>query len=219
MNWTKEMLPYYRYIVSGAVKNSANERSPETIFPHKFEGASLKKLIGSARLFIDSNMADDILEVTVGVTNVNAGHRLPTGEHTRNMILLVTAENEDGSPLEFIDGSVVPAWGGNGEEEGDYSGMSGKGYARVTADENGTLNVPVWKATRIASDNRIKAKENDESRYRFKLPAGDNGDVSFYVTATLIYRKDFRYGEISTSGADKDIVMQEKTIEAGNGGL
>jgi hypothetical protein len=219
MNWTKEMLPYYRYIVSGAVKNSASERSPETIFPHKFEGASPKRLIGSARLFVDSDMADDILEVTVGVTNVNAGHRLPTGEHTRNMILLVTAEDEDGNLLEFIDGPLVPDWGGSGEEEGDYGAMPGKGYARVTADENGTLNVPVWRAKRIASDNRIKAKETDESFYRFQLPLDAIEDAPVYVTATLIYRKDFRDGGDTSSGAGEDIVMQEKTIEAGNGGL
>ncbi len=219
MNWTKEMLPYYRYIVSGAVKNSASERSPETIFPHKFEGASPKRLKGSARLFVDSNMADDILEVTVGVTNVNAGHRLPTGEHTRNMILLVTAEDEDGNLLEFIDGPLVPDWGGSGEGEGDYGSMPGKGYARVTADENGTLNVPVWRAKRIASDNRIKAKETDESFYRFQLPSDAIEDAVVYVTATLIYRKDFRDGGDTSSGAGEDIVMQEKTIEAGNGGL
>jgi hypothetical protein len=219
MNWTKEMLPYYRYVVSGNVKNSASERSPETIFPHKFEGASPNKLKGSARLFIDWNMTDDILEVTIGVTNVNAGHRLPTGEHTRNMILLVTAEDEDENPLEFIDGSVVPDWGGSGEEERDYSGMSGKGYARVTADENGTLNVPVWRASRIASDNRIKAKETDESLYRFRLPSGVNEYVPFYVTATLIYRKDFRDRDYNYSSAGEDIIMQEKTVEIGNGGL
>ncbi|MBE9521339.1 MAG: hypothetical protein IME97_09410 [Proteobacteria bacterium] len=219
MNWTKEMLPYYRYIVSGDVKNFATERSPESIYPHKFEGASPKRLKGSARLFVDSNMADDILEVVVGVTNVNAGHRLPTGEHTRNMILLVTAEDEDGNLLEFIDGSVVPEWGGSGDQEGDYSGMPGKGYARVTADENGTLNVPVWRAKRIASDNRIKAKENDESLYRFQLPSGAEEDIPVYVTATLIYRKDFRDGGYTSSGAGEDIIMQEKTIETGNGGL
>ena len=103
---------------------------------------------------------------------MNAGHRLPTGEHTRNMILLVTAEEEDGNLLEFIDGSVVPDWGGSGDDQRDYGGLPGKGFARVTADDNGTLNVPVWRAKRIASDNRIKAKENDESLYRFQLPSG-----------------------------------------------
>ena len=164
-------------------------------------------------------MADGVLEVTVGVNNVNAGHRLPTGEHTRNMILLVKAENEDGNPLEFIDGSVVPEWGGSGGREGDYSGMPGKGYARVTADENGTLNVPIWRATRIASDNRIKAKETDESMYRFQMESGENEEMPVYVTATLIYRKDFRNRGDTPSRADEDIIMQEKTIESGDGGL
>jgi hypothetical protein len=219
MNWTKEMLPYYRYVVSGDVKNFAIERSPDTIYPHKFEGASLKRLEGSARLFVDADIADGVLEVGVGVTNVNAGHRLPTGEHTRNMILLVTAEDEDGKLLDFIDGSVVPDWGGSGDEEGDYGGMAGKGYARVTANDKGTLNVPIWRATRIASDNRIKAKETDESKYRFRLPPGADEDFPAYVTATLIYRKDFRDRGYSYSSAGEDVIMQEKTIETGNGGL
>jgi hypothetical protein len=219
MNWTKEMLPYYRYVVSGDVKNFAIERSPDTIYPHKFEGASPKRLEGSARLFIDAEVMDEALEVSVGVTNVNAGHRLPTGEHTRNMILLVTVEDEDGNLLDFIDGPVVPDWGGTGELDGDYAGMPGKGYARVTADDNGTLNVPIWRATRIASDNRIKAKETDESLYRFSLPPGADKDFPAYVTATLIYRKDFRDREYRYSSAGKDIIMQEKTIETGNGGL
>jgi hypothetical protein len=219
MNWTKEMLPYYRYVVSGDVKNFAIERSPDTIFPHKFEGASPKRLQGSARLFVDSTMADDVLEITVGVTNVNAGHRLPTGEHTRNMILLVTAEDEDGDLLEFIDGSVVPEWGGSGDDQRDYGGLPGKGFARVTADDTGTLNVPIWRATRIDSDNRIKAKETDESLYRFRIPSGADEEFLAYVNAKLIYRKDFRSrGDIS-SGAGEDIIMQEKTIETGNGGL
>jgi hypothetical protein len=219
MNWTKDMLPYYRYVVSGDVKNFALERSPNTIFPHKFEGASPKRLVGSARLFVDSEIIDSVLEVNVGVTNVNAGHRLPTGEHTRNMILLVTAEDEDGNPLDIIDGPVVPDWGGTGDDEGDYGGMPGKGYARVTADDTGTLNVPIWRATLIASDNRIKAKETDESQYRFRLPSDADEDFPGYVTATLIYRKDFRERGYSYSSAAEDIIMQEKTIETGNGGL
>lgn len=219
MNWTKEMLPYYRYVVSGDVKNFASERSPETIFPHKFEGASPKRLQGSARLFVDSKIVDDALEIKVGVRNVNAGHRLPTGENTRNMILLVTAEDEDGSPLEYVNGPVVPDWGGSGNEVGDYSGLPGKGYARVTADDSGRLNVPVWQATRIASDNRIKAKETDESLYRFRLPPGAGEDYPAYVKATLIYRKDFRDQEQGYSSTDEDIIMQEKIIETYNGGL
>jgi hypothetical protein len=219
MNWTKEMLPYYRYVVSGDVKNYALERSPDTIFPHKFEGASPKRLEGSARLFLDTEIYDDVLEVSVGVTNVNAGHRLPTGEHTRNMILLVSVEDEEGRQLDFIEGPVVPEWGGTGDNEKDYGGLPGKGYARITADASGTLNVPVWRATRIDSDNRIKAKETDSSQYKFRLPQGAGEDFPAYVTTTLIYRKDFRDRGYNYSSAGEDIIMQEKTIETGNGGL
>jgi len=219
MNWTKEMLPYYRYIVSGDVKNFASERSPQTIFPHKFIGASPKRLEGSVRLFVDSKIVDNELEVSVGVRNVNAGHRLPTGEHTRNLILLVNAEDENGKPLEYADGPVVPEWGGRGKEAGDYAGKPGKGFARVTADADGRLNVPVWQATRIASDNRIKAKETDESHYRFKLPAGADKDYPAYVSAKLIYRKDFRGRDHGYADTGEDIIMQEKTMETGNGGL
>jgi Cytochrome c554 and c-prime len=219
MNWTKEMLPYYRFVVSGDVKNYASERNPDTIFPHKFEGASPKRLEGSAHLTLASNPDGDELEVSVGITNVNAGHRLPTGQHTRNMILLVTAEDENGNQLAFIDGPVVPDWGGTGQNEGDYGGRPGKGYARVTADDDGNFNVPIWRATRIASDNRLKAKETDESNYRFKLPPGVGEDVPIYVTAKLIYRKDFRDGKQASAGVGEDIIMQEKTIESGNGGL
>jgi hypothetical protein len=177
------------------------------------------KSFGSVRLFVDSEIIDNVLEVNVGVTNVNAGHRLPTGEHSRNMILLVTAEDEDGHLLDFIDGPVVPAWGGTGEDAGDYGGLPGKGYARLTADDNGTLNVPVWRATRIASDNRIKAKETDESKYLFRLLSDADEDFPVFVTATLIYRKDFRNRAYNYSSAGEDIIMQEKTIETGNGGL
>jgi len=219
MNWTKEMLPYYRYIVSGDVKNFASERSPETIFPHKFEGASPKRLEGSVRLFVDSEIVDNILEVSVGVRNVNAGHRLPTGEHTRNLILLVDAEDENGEPLGYIGGSVIPEWGGRGDEEGDYAGLPGKGFARVTADNDGRLNVPVWRATHIASDNRIKAKETDESLYRFQLPVGAGDDYPALVSVKLIYRKDFRGRDHGYADTQDDIIMQETTIETGNGGL
>ena len=41
---------------------------------------------------------------------------MPTGFHTRNMILLVEAEDEFGEPLEYIGGPVVPDWGGSGGE-------------------------------------------------------------------------------------------------------
>jgi hypothetical protein len=218
MNWTKKMVPYYKHIVSGQVRNSMGiERDPESIYPHKFEGATPKRLQGSVRLNIDSDILENRLYVQVGVTNVNAGHRLPTGEHTRNMILLVKVENEAGDLLSFVDGPTVPAWGGEGTTESDYAGLAGKGFARVTSDDNGRLNVPIWRATTIASDNRIKAKETDQSAYQFTLPYNWQEDEPLYVIAKLIYRSDFRSSRSDSTTEGGDFVMQENIVEVGGG--
>jgi hypothetical protein len=192
------------------------ERKPKDIYPHTFTGATPKRLKGSARLHVDTEYEGEELKVSVEVDNVNAGHWLPTGEHTRNMILLVNAESEDGRKLSFVDGSTVPGWGGTGDAKNDYAGKPGKGFARITGDDKGNINVPVWQATKIVSDNRIKSKEADTSRYRFQLPEGWHEDDSLYVTATLIYRAEFR-----DDGTKKpeDILMQQKSVETGNGEL
>jgi hypothetical protein len=218
MNWTKEMLPYYRHIVSGQVRASMGvERKPKDIYPHTFTGATPIRLEGSVRLHVETEYDDGAeLKVLVEVDNVNAGHWLPTGEHTRNMILLVHAESEDGRQLNFTDGPTVPDWGGTGDAENDYGGKPGKGFARITGDDKGNINVPVWRATKIVSDNRIKSKEADTSQYRFRLPEGWQEDDSLYVTATLIYRAEFRDGG---PREPEDILMKEKSVETGNGEL
>jgi hypothetical protein len=148
----------------------------------------------------------------VDVTNVNAGHRLPTGETTRNMILLVTARDEDGRILDLISGSRVPVWGGEGSEEGDYAGDPGKGFARITVDEKGNINVPVWKAVGILSDNRIRPGEPDSSFYRFRLPS-DNPEQDITVTAKLIYRTEFRDLGEEMKWTTEDILMKERTVD------
>jgi hypothetical protein len=217
MNWSKDMVPYYKYIVSGQVRRTMGiERDPESIYPHKFEGATPARLQGSVRLHIASEVVDGKLQVTVEVTNVNAGHRLPTGEHTRNMILLVKAEDEAGEILPLIKGSTIPVWGGKGQAENDYAGRAGKGFARVTGDDKGQINIPVWRATRIVSDNRIKAKATDQSSYQFDLAeVAGSVDQPLYVTARLIYRSDFRSSQAESQLPDEDFVMQEKTVEVG----
>jgi hypothetical protein len=213
MNWTKDMVPYYRYVVDGMARRMMGvRRTPESIYPHKFEGATRKRLEGSVRLGVDAERDGTEIKVRVDVTNVNAGHRLPTGETTRNMILLVTARDEDGRILDLISGSRVPVWGGEGSEEGDYAGDPGKGFARITVDEKGNINVPVWKAVGILSDNRIRPGETDSSFYRFRLPS-DNPEQDITVTAKLIYRTEFRDLGEEMKWTTEDILMKERTVD------
>ena len=134
------------------------------------------------------------------------------------MILLVTAEAEDGAPLDFQDGSVVPEWAGSGNSSTDYAGKAGKGFARITVNKNGVINVPVWQASAIQSDNRIKPQETDLSEYSFKIPAA-NDDETMYITATLIYRKSFPENDVQMGWKPEEILMKETTIESGDGEL
>jgi hypothetical protein len=117
-----------------------------------------------------------------------------------------------------VNGPTVPIWGGDGNAGNDYAGRTGKGFARVTGDESGKINIPVWRATTIVSDNRIKAKATDQSSYQFNLLGVDwQEDAPIFITAKLIYRSDFRAGTSGSADDTGDFVMQEKTVELGGG--
>ena len=219
MNWSKEMMPYYRYIVSGRIKDQfGNERNPDSIAPHRFQGATAKMLEGVARIAVEATAENERLTVQVGVTNVNAGHRLPTGESSRNLILLVEAKDGNGRALRQLSGPAVPHWGGIGNGRFDYARRPGKGFARVTADERGNKNVPTWKAVTIVSDNRLKPKVPDRSEYTFSLPGSvDSEEVT--VTAKLIYRKKFTTDARTDRKTWKETAIEETSIGLDEGGL
>jgi hypothetical protein len=141
--------------------------------------------------------------------NTNAGHRIPTGETFRNILLLVEASDEKGEPLKQVSGGKVPEWGGTGPRaEGYYAGLPGKGFALVYADAQGNINVPFWKAVRVISDNRIRPRNTDESVYAFERPKG-KGPAEVRVTARLIYRKTFKPLADAKGWKLEDIVMEE----------
>lgn len=209
MNWTKELLPYDNYIVDGMVRTRLGVyRDPSMIHPHLFEGATEPRLKGAAYLNLDAEIETGELTVYVEVTNVNAGHRLPTGFSMRHMILLITAKDEGGRELKQLDGPKVPEWGGVGPiEEGNYAGRPGKGFAKILADDKGNINVPYWKAIKVVSDNRIKPKEYDESVYKFQVP---DGVKELTVEAGLVYRKFFKNIADEKRLPLGEVIMQEK---------
>lgn len=210
MNWTKELLPYERHIVDGGARRSMGvERESATIHPHHFEGATEHRLKTAAYLSLEGEMVDGKVEITVDIMNANAGHRLPTGESFRNMILLVEVQDANGNVLRLLEGSRVPEWGGVGlPEEGNYAGRPGKGFAKVMADAEGNLTVPYWRAVRIASDNRIPPKASDTSTYTFEVP-DDVEEVT--VEAKLIYRRAFKPLADAKQWTLKDVLMQEES--------
>lgn len=161
--------------------------------------------------FAYQSTAANTLDLTVQVTNTQAGHKFPTDSPLRHLILVVRAEDRVQTPLMQVAGDQIPNWAGPGpvtptnytawlQENGirDYSGLPGKAFANLLVEEETNLSpaMAYWNETKYVSenpaigmnsDNRLKPRQPDVSRYSFAAP--DAGDVK--VTVTLIYRYAF----------------------------
>ena len=172
--------------VGGIGIADAVKRDPARIYNHLFTGASSPEFQArAAAMAVESEMADDTLFVRAMVTNKGAGHNIPNGVSFRNILLTVSAQNNN-VPLIQTSGDTIPHFGGVGDlAEGNYSGTPGKGFALVTRDgKNGEWPVPNWLATEIFYDSRISPQHTDTTEYKFLL-SGSN-DVS--VSVKLLYR-------------------------------
>ena len=178
-------LPYFVYPERGGLI-----REPSTLASHLDLGVKDPEFMQrtvSMTLYTASSRAG--IDVSVAITNVFAGHDVPTDYPGRNMILVLQATDDKGSPLPQLSGPVVPDWGGTSESEVDYGGQPGKGYAKILRDAV-TGDWPVvnyWKPSFIQSDNRIAAGACDTSHYRFARPA--SGNVT--IEAQLWFRRLF----------------------------
>lgn len=100
--------------------------------------------------------------LTTTVTNVGAGHYLPTGlTEFREMWLEVTAQDAAGKELL----------------------SERRSFGTVLKDANGKFPVQLWEAVGVQSDDRIPPKESTSNDYEF-----DMADGPVTVTAALYYR-------------------------------
>ena len=93
-------------------------RPPGSVRQHTWVGPSLPEsgmLQLSAAADVETVVSDGELKVRVTTTNVGAGHRLPTGEPSRALVLRVEASC-DGEALDVIGGDVVPLFIGTVEQ-------------------------------------------------------------------------------------------------------
>jgi len=180
------------------------ERDPMTIHAHTMPGAaSVALLQNTVSMTISAQQVVDVVQVTVSITNTQAGHHVPTDFPGRHMILVVTATDGQEQALPLQDGPVVPDWGG------DVAGRPGKAFAKVLRDLNSGQEptAAYWNPTIVVSDNRIPAFGVDTSVYEFAAPP--SGLVN--VEATLIFRRAF-WELMQAKRWDKpDIVMEEET--------
>lgn len=142
-------------------------------------------------------VAADELEASVQLSNVTAGHKLPTGIDIRNMLVLVQAWDAAGVPLAAVPerSSVLPYWAGEGTGPEDLAGQPGKGYAKILSRSlvdfaNHTVQrVEFAEAECEVLDNRIEGGLSDASSYVFRLPPGAVGPIK--VLARAVWRRAF----------------------------
>jgi hypothetical protein len=168
------------------------QRDPASIFSHLMPGAGDVNLLQNAvTLHTVTRRAGDQIVVDVAITNDKTGHHVPTDSPLRQMILVVTANHQDGLPLPQADGPRVPEWAGVGDpKNGHYGGLPGKGYAKILEElwTEVSPSAAYWNPTRIVSDNRIAAQATDASRFTFDATSG--GPVEIQVK--LVFRRAFK---------------------------
>lgn len=187
------------------------ERDPLTIPSHLQPGSRDPGILAnSVSMRTSVDQVGDSIRVMVTITNDKTGHHVPTGRPSRNMILLVSAENSAQEDLEFIGGETVPWWGGQGGENGDFAGYPGKGFAKILEDFEGNAPSPAWRPNHILSDNRIPAFETDTSFYYFRAPDAPDQAV---VTTGLLFRRFFKDWMDEKRFDIADIEMESDSIQ------
>ncbi len=181
-------------------------RDPARMASHLDLGVKdLEFMQSTVAMTLTAQVITNTVRVSVTLTNVAAGHHVPTDFPGRHMILVVAATDGQGQALPLQNGPTVPDWGGT------QAGLPGKAFAKVLRDVQ-TGESPVvsyWKQTLIVSDNRIPALGSDASVYTFAVPAG-GGEVN--VTARLLFRRAFQ-SLIETKGWEVgNTVMEAEAI-------
>ncbi len=172
-----------QHCMMGTVNNAraaGNGPVRPLIKTHEFTGANVtlgkasvaeSHLRQAAALELKANKRnadpDEKIKLTIGVTNKGAGHKIPTGlTEVREMWLEVKAIDSDN--VERMIFKEV--------------------YNTVLEDDKGIHDghVPVWRAAKIYSDNRIGPKETRTYKKNFVVPKGSGGVMK--IVAVLKYR-------------------------------
>jgi hypothetical protein len=168
---------------------------------HSFKGPDqMRTLQGAASLVLRAGKREgDVLHVTATVTNVGAGHAIPTGNDQHLMLLRLRATD--------AEGKIV-------YENDPWSDWGNSVFGLLLANELGAYPAETWDATKILSDRRIQAGASSRSAY--SIPVGDaKGPI--HVQAVLLYLRarpetTHRY-DVPGDPFDKERRMAEATLE------
>jgi hypothetical protein len=166
---------------------------------HSFPGVYSGRLGVPVELDIVAQVSNGQLAVEVAVINRGLGHNFPTGVDVRNAFVLVEVLVGDQALLQ-LDGDRLPDWVDDlvpGQQDGDFSGMAGRGFAKVLAgriDGQGPVvqPVPFIDAEMVVAKTTIPPGGVDLGQYVFELPPDVASDTMAEVRARVIYRRAWR---------------------------
>ncbi|MDW7650669.1 MAG: multiheme c-type cytochrome [Bacillota bacterium] len=131
-------------------------------------------LKAAAELALTGSLTQDGLLLTATVTNVGAGHSIPTGvTYIRQMWLEVTVTDEQGNVV-FTSGHT---------DDDNHVDSEAIFFRKLFIDANGNETSKSWLAEEIGYDRRIPAKGSDEQTYTIQADG-----TSFNATVRLLYR-------------------------------
>ena len=167
------------------------ERDPATIASHRTLGVRDQDFMENA-LSMQAEVIEKGGEIHLEVTlvNDNTGHKIPTDSPLRNLLLVITALDQDGNPLPQISGPQLPDWAGTDlGEKSHYAGLAGKGFALILRESWTGIwpTAAYWNPVQIVEDTRLAPFEEDLSQYRFQIP--EEGPAAIQVQ--LIFRRAF----------------------------
>ena len=114
---------------------------------------------------------EDKLQILATVTNVGAGHAIPTGNDQHLLLIRIRATDQEGHVL----------W-----ENDPYQDWNHSVFGLLLANDLGAYPAETWAATKVLSDRRIQAGASVQSH--FEIPIGDaKGAVK--IEAQLLHRR------------------------------
>lgn len=171
---------------AGKVADARFEREPSTsINLHRMAGSrSVTQLNRAVKLKMDVTREGTRAKVTVDVTNIAAGHSIPTGSPLRQLILDVSAKTADGKETH-----------------------AKKIYARTVKDAAGKVldkeHFVFVKAASVLIDSRLTADETRREVFTFESPAGTSTEIK----ASLSYY----YSPFARDKADQRVMVVTKS--------
>ena len=176
--------------------NGGIERDPFTLASHRTPGGVIDMLRHALSITLTSSMDSDAIRANVEIIARNVGHRVPTGFPDRHLVLMVTAVDANGNPVEPIAGTRLPS------SAGKWAGRAGSLFAKQLHDEHGRTPTPYWRHVDKVTDTRLVPDRPERQIFAFP-PAART------ITAQLRYRRFWPEIADARGWNDNDVLVIE----------